>query len=256
MHATISPIARWGALLLGLGALAAPAQAVPVILNGGFEAGLSSWTRLDQIGSDGSFMLQSGTLSPLNGDPVPPPTEGLNAAMTDAFGPGSHLLYQDFLASAGAATLSFDLSLGNRADRYATPASLDFALTSQIGSQTHNQQARVDILQAGANPFSVDAADILLTLYHTQVGDALVAGYNTVTADLSALLAANDGQLLRLRFAETDNLGPFQMGIDDVRIVATATVPEPASGALLAAALAAIAATRTGRRRSVGLAAA
>jgi hypothetical protein len=183
----------------------------------------------------------------VNGDPVPAPPAGLNAAMTDGIGPGSHVLFQDFLASLGNATLRFDLFLGNRADRYATPASLDFALTNINGDLTLNQQARVDILRAGANPFSVAAADILLTVYRTQVGDALVSGYSAVAADIGALLAAHSGELLRLRFAETDNLAPLQMGIDNVRIDA---IPEPSTMLLFGVAMTALVVARSGRRRA------
>jgi hypothetical protein len=224
-----------------------PLHAAPVIINGGFESGFASWTRADQVGGDGTFMIQSGTSSPVNGDPVPAPPAGLNAAMTDGIGPGSHVLFQDFLASLGNATLRFDLFLGNRADRYATPASLDFALTNINGDLTLNQQARVDILRAGANPFSVAAADILLTVYRTQVGDALVSGYSAVAADIGALLAAHSGELLRLRFAETDNLAPLQMGIDNVRIDA---IPEPSTMLLFGVAMTALVVARSGRRRA------
>jgi hypothetical protein len=45
--------------------------------------------------------------------------------MTDAGGPGSHVLFQDLVASA--AQLSFDLFIGNRAGRFATPNFLDFS---------------------------------------------------------------------------------------------------------------------------------
>src|SRR4051794_16941074 len=82
-------------------------QAVPILINGGFESGFSGWTRADQLGSEGTFLLQTGTTSPVNADPVPAPPEGTSAAMTDAAGPGSHVLYQDFVATAGSASLSF-----------------------------------------------------------------------------------------------------------------------------------------------------
>src|SRR5215467_6229434 len=67
------------------------ANATPLILNGGFESGFTSWTRVNQLGSEGAFFLQTGTLSPVNGDPVPAPPSGVFAAMTDALGPGSHV---------------------------------------------------------------------------------------------------------------------------------------------------------------------
>ncbi len=237
-------IAAIVAALIGITAVPA-VQAAPTITNGGFESGFAGWTIADQLGSDGTFSVQSGTASPLNADPVPAPTEGTQAAMTDAFGPGSHVLYQDFVVSAGSATLSFELFIGNRAGLFAIPpsGSLDFALTSQTGSETLNQQARVDIMIAAADPFSVAAGDVLENLYQTQDGDPPVSGYATISRDLSALFAANIGNTLRLRFAETDNLGPFQLGVDNVRFD-NGTVPEPASALLFGAGLLALLASR------------
>ncbi|MFO0911135.1 MAG: PEP-CTERM sorting domain-containing protein [Isosphaeraceae bacterium] len=211
------------------GGLGRSARADFLINNGGFEAGFASWSRSDQIGSEGTFVIQTGTKSPLNLDPVPAPPGGTNAAMTDAFGPGSHVLYQDFLVptyTITAAILKFDLFIGNRATAFATPASgtLDFATTAL------NQQARVDVLNSGTDPFSVAAADVLQNVYQTKTTDALVSGYNTTTVDLTALLNANRGKVLRLRFAEADNIFSFQLGVDNVSLSA---VPEPSSLASL-----------------------
>jgi glucose/arabinose dehydrogenase len=226
-----------GAVVFGAVA-ASPVNALPVISNGGFEAGLASWTRIDQLGSEGAFFSQSGSVSPVNGDPVPLPPEGTRAAMTDAPGPGSHILYQDFVAAPGSAALSFALFIGNRASQFATPTSLDFS------TATLNQQARVDIIANTADPFSVAGADVLLNLYQTRPGDPLISGYNTISTDITALLAAHTGETLRLRFAETDNILTFQLGVDNVRFDA---VPEPASILLFGAALALLAGWR-GRR--------
>jgi glucose/arabinose dehydrogenase len=223
-------------------AATSPVQALPVISNGGFESGLTSWTRADQLGSEGTFASQSGTLSPVNGNPVPAPPEGTLAAMTDAQGPGSHVLYQDFTATTGTAALSFSLFIGNSANAFFTPspASLDFS------TPTLNQQARVDILRSTADPFSVAATDVLLNLYQTKVGDPLISGYNTISTDITALLAAHIGETLRLRFAETDNVLAFQLGVDAVRFDQV-QIPEPASILLIGAALALLVGWR-GRR--------
>jgi hypothetical protein len=228
--------------LLGLAATS-PGHAVPVILNGGFEAGLTSWTKVDQLGSEGTFFSQTGSTSPVNGQPVPPPPEGSKAAMTDAQGPGSHVLYQDFVASPGPTTLSFAVFIGNRADRFVTPAppSLDFSTPAL------NQQARVDILKNTADPFSVAASDVLLNLYQTKDGDPLVSGYSTIATDISALLAAHIGETIRLRFAETDNIFTFQMGVDNVRFAQVA-VPEPGLTLTFGVVLALLIGCRVGTR--------
>jgi hypothetical protein len=57
----------------------------------------------------------------------------------------------------------------------------------------------------------------------------LVSGYTTMTFDLTSLFNANAGKTLRLRFAETDNLFNFQLGVDNVSIETGTTVPEPLS---------------------------
>ena len=147
-------------------ALSSPAMA-GLITNGGFESGFSSWTRTDQLGSEGTFALQTGTTSPVNGDPVPAPPGGTTAAMTDAQGPGSHVLSQSFTVSAPvlAAMLRFDVFVGNRAGMFVSPSTLDFSTPAL------NQQARVDILLGSAGAFSVLPADVLLNAFQTNPGD-------------------------------------------------------------------------------------
>jgi hypothetical protein len=203
------------------------------ITNGGFESGFSGWTRANQIGSEGGFSLQNGVLSPVNGDTVPAPPTGSAAAMTDAQGPGSHVLYQSFVVSAPVplTVLNFDLFVGNRAAAFYTPNTLDFS------TPTLNQQARVDILAGGADPFSVSASDVLLNVLRTNTGDALVSGYNHYSFDVAALLNSHLNTPLTLRFAEADNVSTFQLGIDNVSIDNAGVgpvVPEPSSWMLLA----------------------
>lgn len=226
-----------------LGVSAVPAHAF--IVNGGFELGFSSWSRIDQVGSEGTFFLQTGTVSPVTGLPVPPPPQGVTAAMTDAEGPGSHVLYQDFIVPApvGPTALSFQLFIQNTAGEFFVADHLDFATTDL------NQQARVDILLASADPFSVSAADVLLTLFQTSPGDPPVSGYTQFSADVTALLNAHLSTPLRLRFAEVDNVSIFQLGVDDVRLGTPGqAVPEPASHLLALAALLGLVWTRFGGR--------
>jgi len=212
-----------GALLILISA-APTARAQALVSNGGFEAGFASWTRVDQLGSNGTFFLQSGPLSPVNSLPVPIPPGGVRAAMTDGQAPGTHVLYQDFVVptSFGSAQLRFDIFIGNRASGFFIPASLDFS------TPTLNQQARIDILRGGTDPFSVSAADVLFGAYQTQTTDPLVSGYTTLNRDVTSVLAANAGQTLRLRFAEADNVFEFQLGVDNISLTVT-PVPEPSA---------------------------
>jgi hypothetical protein len=209
--------------------LSTPAAA-NLITNAGFESGLSNWTTADQPMSEGAFVLQTGTTSPDGLFTVPPPPEGSTAAMTGAQGPGSHVLYQDFLLPAAGPgfVLGFSLFVGNRADAFFTPDHLDY------GTPDLNQHARVDILDPSADPFSVAPGDIVRTLFRTNPGDPLISGYNNYRFDITSLMQTHAGQTLRLRFAEVDNLNTFQFGVDQVSIEA---VPEPGTWALTATVL-------------------
>jgi len=214
-------------------ALSSPALA-GLITNGGFDTGFSSWTRTDQLGSEGTFALQTGTTSPVNGDTVPAPPGGTTAAMTDAQGPGTHVLSQSFTVSAPvvAAMLRFDVFVGNRAGVFVSPGTLDFSTPAL------NQQARVDILLGSAGAFSVLPADVLLNAFQTNPGDPLVSGYTHHTVDVTSLINTHLGTPLTLRVAETDNVFTFQLGLDNIDIdVGGAAVPEPSSWVLACGAL-------------------
>jgi hypothetical protein len=219
-------------LVLSLACVAClPAQAAAIV-NGGFETGFTGWTLADQTGSEGTFALQTGTTSPVTATPVPAPPQGAFAAMTDAEGPGSHVLYQDFFVTAPvlSATLSFSLFVQNQALEFSSPNTLDFA------TPVLNQQARVDILSAGLDPFSVAPGDVLQSLFQTLPGDPLVSGYNTLSFDITALLNAHVNETLRLRFAEVDNVNLFQFGVDNISLI-SAAVSEPPTWLLALAAL-------------------
>jgi hypothetical protein len=221
------------------------ASAQVLTTNGGFEAGFAGWTRVDQTGSLGTFALQSGTTSPVTGTTVPAPSGGTQAAMTDAEAPGSHVLFQEFTVPSvqlASAQLQFSVFIGNRANAFfiPNPTHLNFATPAL------NQQARVDIMRAGTDPFSVAAADVLLNTFQTTVGSPLVTGYNTINVDVTAALNANLGATLRLRFAEVDNVFTFQMGVDDVSLTVV-PIPEPAS--MILCGLGALVGFRRMRRR-------
>ena len=217
-----------------------PAQ--NLIANGGFESGFTGWTLFDQTGSEGTWSIQTGTTSPVNGFTVPAPPDPTQAAMTDAQGPGSHSLVQNFIVPSlpTGANLQFDLYINNHATAFFSPASLDFSTAAL------NQQFRVDIMTAAADPFSVSMTDVLLNVYQTQPGDPLVSGYNTINSDLTALFAAHPGETLRLRLAAVDNVNFLNIGIDRVSIA----VPEPGAVILFASGLVIFAGRLIRRRKN------
>lgn len=203
-----------------------------LIANGGFESGFSNWTRVQQPGSAGDFLLQTGTTTPILGMTVPPPPEGTTAAMTDAEGPGSYVLYQNFVVpvDVGTAFLNFSLLIRNSANAFVTPETLDYFTPAQ------NQQFRVDIVSTTADVFSVAPGDVLFNAYRTEVGSPLSSGYSTFAIDISSLLQANAGNTLRLRFSQADNINIFNAGVDQVDIDAS-PIPEPAGWTLMSGGL-------------------
>ena len=238
-------------LLALTGAAASPGHAQG-ISNGGFEAGFASWTRASQVGSDGGFALQTGTASPINGFGVASPPEGATAAMTDSQGPGSHVLYQDFVVPTGSSfQIAFSLFLGSDFG-FTNPGHLDFA-TGAL-----NQQARVDLMTAGSDAFSVAGGDVLQNLFQTAPGDPQNSGgYLNFLIDVLPLLQARQGQTVRLRFAEVDNVSFFNFGVDKVALVSNgqtgSVVPEGPSLVLAFAALLPLA-VLLGKRQGKGTA--
>jgi hypothetical protein len=101
----------------------------------------------------------------------------------------------------------------------------------------------VDIITPSPDPFSVAGGNVLVNLFQTTAQTPLVTGYNPFLFDITALLQAHQGETLRLRFAETDNVNFFNLGVDNVSLSA---VPEPATWVMTLGAL--MCAMRRGRR--------
>ncbi|MEX1253262.1 MAG: S8 family serine peptidase [Dehalococcoidia bacterium] len=190
--------------------------------NSGFEAGIQStklipcWTGLDQAGSDGGWCIQAGSQLP-SGDcdgfasgTFPTPPEGVQAAMTNASGPGSHLLYRCGVLDVG--TIVFRLFLANEAITYIPVQSLDYR-------RSPNQQFRADLVSAAgmsADPFTLRPEHILANLYLTEEDEPSIFGYSLIAGTASAFV----GQDVCLRFAVVDSFyARLHAGIDDVRFI-------------------------------------
>lgn len=192
-------------------ALGGPATAASVA-NGDFETGdLSGFTAANQQGSSGSWFSYSGTTAPDSGRPITAPPQGTFAATTDQNNPGSHVLYQDVALEENAEhELSFTLYYRNEAAGFSTPDTLDYNVRP-------NQQYRVDIMKPSADPFSVDPADVLDSVYRTEVGDPNTLEPTRITSDLSPYA----GQTVRLRFAAVETEFFLRASVDDIQVTTT-----------------------------------
>jgi hypothetical protein len=184
------------------------------VVNGSFErnGGVGSnvfagWTVFDRPEDSGSWFVQTDAASPLNGFIAFTPPAGQFAAMTDQTGPGVHILYQDVKVPRGRSTLSFRMSLFNHAVDYFAPN------TFRIDREP-NQQFRVDIMAPLARVDGLGQG-VLRRVFRTEPGHRPLQGYTTITTSLTSFA----GRTVRLRFTEVDNLGFFNVGIDQVRII-------------------------------------
>jgi hypothetical protein len=109
-----------------------------------------------------------------------------------------------------------------------------------------NQFARVDILSSGATAFDTGAG--VLANYFTGVdAGADPNAFTHYLFDITALVGS--GGTFQLRFAESDNQGYFNLGVDNVSITANA-VPEPVTLCLFGTGLIGIAGRQLRRRRA------
>lgn len=194
----------------------------PVLDNGDFEAGdLTGWT-VESWGTGDWFVYADGTVPPdpeiSDPDPafdVPHPPQGQYAAVTDMNYSGVHFLYRD-IEVTGPWVLHVTVFYENHGGQIHDP--LDFGEFDGeawfSGSGVRNQQFRVDVMDPRAAIQSVDAEDVLATVFRTRSGDPPALEPTTVTVDLSPW----EGRTIRLRAAQIDNLGPMRAGVDDVRL--------------------------------------
>jgi hypothetical protein len=221
---------------------ASPVSAAELLTNGNFETGtFAGWTVVNQAGGSGNWNIDApGTTTPTSGFPTPAnPAGGSFYAVTDQTGPGAHVLLQAFTLAAGStATLSFDFFARN-AGSLTTRSDIDYT-AGTAGFY------RVDILTAGAGAFSTAVGDVVQNLVLSP-GSTTALSYSNASFGLG--LAPGSYQL---RFAEVDNAGFFNLGVDNVSINATSGVPEPATWAMMLLGFGVVAgAMRSARRKKV-----
>lgn len=216
------------AIALGLALASGFANAAPIqlITNGGFESAFAGWSVTDLAGGSGTWFIDDADgLTPFSAQATVGPASGSFYAVTDQFGPGTHVLEQSFFVPVGATSvfLSFDMFMNDwDSGPIVNPAGLDHTAGP-------NQHARVDIMSASASAFSTAAVDIVANLVAPGVdAGADPNAYTPYLFNLTGLVAG--GTTYKLRFAEVDNQLFFNQGVDNVSILAD--VPEPVTLAL------------------------
>lgn len=193
------------------------ASAQELLTNGDFETGtFAGWTVVNQPGGAGDYFISTpGTATPDFGYATAPNADGGDFyAVSDTTSPGSHVLYQSFVIPAGSpavVTLNFQMFVNNQGISTATPPSLNYATFP-------NQQATVSILNSIASPFTVSSG-VVRTFY-----DGTDNGNPNPYVTYTFHLALTPGTYY-LRFAEVDNQGPLNQGIDNVSLTDNGVLP-------------------------------
>ncbi|MHC4952017.1 MAG: DUF4350 domain-containing protein, partial [Planctomycetota bacterium] len=182
---------------------ATSAPSVGQITNGDFETGtFSSWTVHNSTPA-GTFVINDGSVDPMGPDGPLPPYSGNFSAMSDQSGPGINTIYQDVILPADASqlTLRWADMIRNHHQSFVDP----------------DQEFRVEIWDLNNQP--------LETLFSTEAGDPLMTDWTERSADILAFA----GQTIRIAFIEEDNLGHFNVHLDNIRIETGTTPPPPST---------------------------
>ena len=212
-------------LLIGM-TLAASASATNLFSNSGFETGdLTGWTVVNSgAGSDDTFYVNSGTLTPASFLPTVGAANGTYYAVSDTdnlASPETTAIYQTVVIPVGMyITLSLELFVN---DAYG-PSYGSSGLGGEVG-----------IWASGANPATDPALTIVFGPYDTiNASQGVPNPYVLLSADITGNVKG--GSTYEIGVLESDTRGPITAGVDDFTL--SATTPEPGTWLLTGAAMA------------------
>ncbi|MEO1498334.1 MAG: Ig-like domain-containing protein, partial [Planctomycetota bacterium] len=197
----LSAYGRWAAVGATEAILDTQTDAVQqLIVNGDFEAGNFAGWEPSSMGS-GDWLLNDGSISPPGPRGSLPPIGGSFDATSGQSGPSVNQLAQSFVVPE--AVLAAELTWSDRINNFGS------------GFSEPNQEYRVLLLDAGGS--------VVQEVFSTEPGDPVTqTGPNERSADLTPMLQMFSGETLTLAFEQEDNLGFFNLAIDDVALEVTA----------------------------------
>ena len=161
-----------------------------LITNGGFETGtFAGW--LKQNSSAGDFVINNGSYDPPGSEAPTPPFAGSFSAESEQTGAGTHVIYQDINLPPGAtsAILTWTDRIRNFGAQFAA-----------------NQYFHVEI--RGTNDSLIQLA------FTTSPGNPLLNNWSNRTFNLAPYI----GRTIRIAFVEVDNLGYFNVHLDNISV--------------------------------------
>lgn len=199
-----------------------------LLTNGDFETGDFTGWNTSQLGGSSLFVAANP------GDPQlgPSPTNDHYAFAGNQGGPSQNIFWQAFALPNGITGLdfSFDYAFVNFVG-FINPTPDTLTYDSEI---IDNQQFRVEILTGSALFDSVDPEDIVFTAIQTLPDTLNPQAWTSFSQDIFSAVSPYQGQTLQVRFAQVDNQAPFDIGFDNVSLIARSSdVPEPGSLTLL-----------------------
>jgi len=199
--------------------------ATQILLNPSFETGnFQFWTVTNDNypgDVDSNWFVNSGTLTPLNGNPTVGSSAGSYYAVTDQFGPGTHALIQSFIDPLGttSAILSFDIFVN------------DVGAWGDI--LAGGGSGEVDLLAAGVDALTGTAIQVFYGPSDIVLLNGVPNSYVHFSGDISSYMTP--GQTYQLRVLETDTSGLFNVGVDNFALnVTTSPTPEPGTAGPMA----------------------
>jgi hypothetical protein len=208
---------------------AAYAAPIELVTNGGFETGtFAGWTAVNNGGSGGC----GSNVWEVNSTAY----QGCQSSDITLAAPisGNYGAFHTFDGTTGSYTLTQQITV---------PGSVVNATLSFLDEFNMNYNGEPRIFSVAF--YDATGSNLLGTVFSENLGHTTIQPWTSLTFDVTALLSAQAGNTIALRFTESipqSYTGPAGFGLDNVSL--QATVPEPGTVTLLGLGLLSVAAAR------------